>query len=146
MAANTTISNAAAIVGVDNILDLIDAGSGAGKIRIYGGGSGQPANPDVAVSDQTLLAELTLSDPAFAGATDGAPGGVATANSITDDSSADGTGTADWFRVLDSDNNAIIDGSAGEAADSPDLTLDNKDINAGQTVSITSWTVTMPES
>jgi len=142
VAANTTISNAAAIAACDAIVDLLDAGDGAGKLQIYSGS--QPANPDVAITDQTKLAELTLNDPAFGAAADGEPGGVATAESITDDSSADATGTAAWFRAVDSDGTAIIDGTVGTS--DADLILDSVSITAGQTVKVNSWTITMPES
>lgn len=144
MATNTTLSNAAAKAAADAIVDLIDVGTtnANGKLRIYDGT--QPANPDVAVTTQNLLAELDLSNPAFGAAADGDPGGLATANSITDDSSADATGTASWFRVVDRDENAIIDGSVGTSG--ADLNLGSVSITSGQAVSITSWTVTMPES
>lgn len=142
MALNTTISNAAAIAACDAIVDLLDAGAGAAIIRIYDGA--QPANPDVAVGAQVLLAQLTCTDPAFGAAADAAPGGRATASAITDDASADNTGTASWFRALDSNLLAIIDGSVGTT--DADLILDSVSITAGQTVSVNSWTVTMPES
>ena len=38
----------------------------------------------------------------------------------------------------------VIDGSAGVAADSTDLTLNDKNITVGGTVSVTAWTVSMP--
>jgi len=142
MAANTKISNNAAKAACDAVVDLLDAGAGAGKLQIYDGA--QPANPDIAVTTQTKLAELTLSDPAFGAAADDNPGGKATADTITDDSSADATGTAAWFRAVDSDGNAVIDGSAGTA--DADLILATTSIVAGQPVQVDSWTVTMPES
>lgn len=142
MALNTTIGNAAALAACDGIVDLIDAGSGAGKLRIYSGT--QPTNPDVAITDQTLLAELTFGDPAFGAAADGTPGGVATANSITADSSANASGTATWFRAVDSDDNAIFDGTVGTSG--ANLNLDSVSITAGQSVSVSSLTFTMPET
>ncbi len=142
MALNTTISNAAAIVACNGIVDLLDAGAGAALVRIYDGT--QPANPDVAITTETLLAELTCSDPAFGGATDGAPGGVATASAITDDSSANATGTASWFRAVDSNGLAVLDGSVGTSG--ADLNLNTVSITSGATVSVSSWTVTMPET
>lgn len=142
MANNLTISNAAAIAACNAMVDLIDAGSGAGKLRIYNGT--QPNNPDVAITSQTLLAELTFSDPAFGNAADGTPGGLATAGTITADSSANATGTASWFRIVDSDDNAIIDGTVGTG--DTDLVLDSVSITSGQTVSVSSMTATMPES
>ena len=142
MANNCTISNAAAKAAADAVVDLIDGGAGAGTLKIYDGS--QPTNPDVAVSTQTLLATLTFSDPAFGAAADGAPGGVATADSITDDSSADATSTAAWFRVADSNGVAVIDGSVGTSG--ADLNLNTTSIVTGAVVSITAYTVTMPET
>lgn len=135
------ISNAAALAMCNALVDLLDAGSGAGYIEIRTGS--QPATVETAASG-TLLATLTLSDPAFGDAADDNPGAIATANSITDDSSADATGTAGWFRAYDSDDNAIIDGTAGTSG--TDLILDDASITSGQTVKINSWTVTMPEA
>ena len=142
MANNFKISNAAAKAACDAVVDLIDAGAGAGKIAIYDGA--QPAGPDTAVTTQTKLAEPTFSDPAFGAAADGNPGGVATANAISDDTNADNTGTAAWFRITDSDGNAIIDGSVGTV--SADMVLNTTAIAAGSTVSLTAGTVTMPEA
>jgi len=56
---------------------LVDAGSGPGVLKIYAGPV--PGSVNDALSGQTLLAALTLSDPAF-GPTDGQ--GIATANPI----------------------------------------------------------------
>lgn len=142
MAVATRISNDAAKAAADAITALLNAGAGAGKLRIYDGT--QPAGPDTAISDQTLLAELTLTDPAFGAAADASPGATATAASISDDTSANATGTASWFRAVDSDDNAVIDGSVGTS--DADLILDSVSITAGQTVKVNSWTITMPES
>ena len=142
MANNTTISNAAAIAACDGVVDLLDGGAGAALVRIYDGA--QPANPDVAIGGQTLLAELTCTDPAFGAAADAGPGGRATANAVTDDASANATGTASWFRAVTSAGTAVIDGSVSTSG--ADLNLNSVAISAGATVSITSWTVTMPET
>jgi hypothetical protein len=138
MALNTIISTAARNAACDAIVDLIDGGAGAGTVKIYTGT--QPAGPGTAVGAQVLLGTLTCSDPAFGAASSG----VATASAITSDTSADATGTAAWFRVLDSNAVAIIDGSVGTAT--ADMILDSVSIVAGGTISITSWTITMPAS
>lgn len=122
-------------------MDAVDAavngGAGAGVLKIYDGT--QPADADTAVSGQTLLAELTFSDPAFGAAS----GGVITANSITDDSSANATGTAAWFRVEDSTGTTVFDGDVTtSAAGTGDLQLDSTSITSGQTVSVSSFTIT----
>lgn len=142
MALAPAISNAAAKAMLDALTALINAGAGAGKLRIYSGT--KPTNPDVAIGAQVLLAELTLSDPAFTAATDANPGALATASAISDDTSANNTGTATWFRVVDSNDVAIIDGSVGTS--SADLILDDTALVSGQTVKVTSWTITQPET
>lgn len=141
--ANTTISNAAALAACDAVVDLIDGGASNGYIEIRTGS--QPANPDAAATG-TLLATLNCSDPAFGDAADDTPGGKATANAITDDSSADATGTAAWFRAYDSDATAIIDGDVTATGGGGDMELNTVSIESGATVEVTSWTVTMPES
>ena len=138
MATNTRVSAAGVNAACDAIVDLIDAGASNGTLKIYT--ATQPANPDTAISDQTLLATLTLDDPAFGAAADG----VATAGSITSDTSADATGTAAWFRVADSDGTAIIDGSVGTSG--ADLNMDSVDFTAGSNISISSWTFTVPKN
>ncbi len=117
--------------------DLIDAGSGPGTVQIRTGA--QPATAATAASG-TLLGTLTLSDPAF-----GAPSnGVVTAGAITGDSSADATGTAGWFRVLDSTGATVMDGSISASGGGGDMILDSTAIVAGGTISVTSWTITQP--
>ena len=121
----------------NGIVDGIDAGAGAGTIKIYTGA--QPAT--VALNpDGTLLGTLTFSDPAFgASAT-----GVATASAITSDASADASGTAGHFAIYDSDANPLMDGTCGQG--SGDLSFDNNVIVAGGTIAISSLTVTVPIS
>ena len=155
MANVTTMSNAAAIASCNAIVDLtgirlnttvgsdlIDGGAGAGLLRIYDGS--QPTNPDVAVGAQVLLAELTCSDPAFGNAADNTGKATATASAITSDTSANATGTASWFRVVDSNGLAIIDGSVGTSG--ADLNLSTVSIVATGTVAITSWTYSVSET
>lgn len=142
MAKKPSISNLAAKNSCDEVTVLIDAGAGAGKLRIYDGT--QPVDVDTAITSQVLLAELTLSDPAFGAAGDGNPGGEATAGTITDDTSANATGTATWFRAVDSNGLPVVDGSAGTS--SADLILDSVSITAGQTVKVNSWVLTQRET
>lgn len=142
MANNFKIANAVAKALADAFTTALDAGSAA-LIRIYDGS--QPTDPDTAVGAQTLLAELTMSATSFGAATDGNPGGLITANSITADSSANATGTAAWFRMLTQNAGSVIaDGSVGTSG--ADLNLNTVSITAGSQVSITSFTITMPES
>lgn len=89
MALNAKRTNAAATAACDAMAVLANGGF----LDIYDGA--QPVTADTAVGAQVKLASLPLSATAFAGAVNG----VATANAITSDASADATGTAAWFRI-----------------------------------------------
>lgn len=146
MALNTRISNEVALLACDAVVDRLDEGS-AGDI-LQGRSGAQPADPDTAASG-TLLFTLPLSDPAFGSAADANPGGRATANAVTNDSSADATATLGYCRASASNDNATslddhIDGEAGTSG--ADFNFNTLSIVSGATVSLTSWTVTMPES
>jgi len=131
MATNPKRSNAAVNAAADAVCPLVNNG----YLRIYNGT--QPATADTAISTQTLLAELRFNTTAFGAAS----AGVATANALTADSSADNTGTASWFRALKSDGtSAVFDGSVGTSA--ADLVLNSVSISAGASVSVTAFTYT----
>lgn len=133
MANNPQLANATATAAADAVVDLLDNG----YLRIYDGT--QPADANTAVSTQNLLAELRFGAPAFGAASNG----VATANAITADSSANATGTASWFRALASDGTTVVfDGSVGTA--SADLILNSTAIQSGAEVSVDSMTYTQP--
>lgn len=127
IAYNTALRNAR----LDEVTTDLDAGTGAGKLRIYDG-----TRPATGGAATTLLAELTFSDPSFPAASSGSM----TANAITDDSSANATGTATWFRLVDSDNNFVMDGDVGTSGS--DLNLSSTSIASGATVSVSSFVLT----
>ena len=133
----TRISTAARNAAADGVVDLLDAGAGAGYIEIRTGA--QPAAVGDAATG-TLLATLPLSDPAFGAAANG----TATAGAITSDANADNSGNAGWFRAYDSEGTAVIDGSVTATGGGGDMQLTSVAITAGETVQVTSWTVTMP--
>lgn len=134
MANDVRLSDACANAAVNAIVDLLNSG----KILIYDGT--RPATADDAVSTQTLLAQLTFGNPAFGDAADG----VATANAITADSSANAIGTATWFRVVTSSDGKMFDGTVGTSG--CDLNLNTVSIVEGAEVSCSSFTVKLPQS
>ena len=139
MAKSFKISTAARDAACNAIVDLVDAGAGAGTIKVYTGAA--PTNPGDAASG-TLLGTLTCSDPAFGASSTG----TATASAITSDTSADNSGTAGYFRILQSDGTTVVmQGTAGVAGDTPNLVFDNATIVAGGTIAITALTVTVPQ-
>ena len=86
----------------------------------------------------TLLGTLPLSATAFGTWA----AGSATANAITQDASADATGTAGYFRALNSGLAAVIDGTV--ATSGTDMILNSVSITSGATIDITSWTINHP--
>lgn len=142
MALGTKISSATAISMVEVVRTKLDAGAGAATVQIRK--DAKPATVDTAHSNQAgdILVTLTLNKPSFDNATD-----AGTYSEMSCDvtpaisANAGNTGTAVWFRAYDSSGTAVIDGTAGEAADTTDMTLDSKNIVSGQPVSIVSWKI-----
>jgi hypothetical protein len=114
-------------------LDQVTTRAGASALlRIYDG-----TRPATGGTATTLLAELTC-NATFAPA---ASGGVLTLNSITQDSSANATGTATWFRIVKSDGTTfVMDGNVGTSGS--DLNLNSTSITSGGSVAVTSFTIT----
>lgn len=138
MAADPRLTNASASAAADAVVDRIDAGAGAGTIKIYTGTI--PTDADTAVGAQTLLATLTFSDPAFGAASNG----VATASAITSDTSADATGTAAWARIADSTGTTVMDVTVGTSGE--DINFNTVSFVTGATVAITALTYTQPKT
>jgi hypothetical protein len=109
----------------------------SGKLRIYSGT--RPTDANTAIGSQTLLAELTMNSTAFGAASNG----VITANAITQDSAADATGTASFYRIFKSNGTTVLhDGEVGTSG--ANLNLSTTSIVAGQPVSCSSFTITVP--
>lgn len=133
MAANIKYSTA---LQQARMADLVSNIGSAGLLKIYDGT--QPASPDTAVGAQVLLSTHTCGSP-FGPASSSAHPSVLTANAIGS-ATAGNTSTATWFRITTSGATAVVDGSVGTS--SADLILNSTSITSGQTVSITSLTVT----
>ncbi len=125
IAINATLRNARA--------DAITTFTGASALlRIYSG-----TRPATGGTATTLLAELTC-NATFAPA---ASGGVLTLNAITQDSSANATGTATWFRLVKSDGTThVLDGDVGTSGS--DLNLNTTSLVSGGPVAVTSFVLT----
>jgi hypothetical protein len=95
------------------------------------------APADCAAADSgTVLATLPLPSDFMAAAASGAKAKAGT----WEDTSADATGTAAHFRIKASGGTVHLQGSVGQG--SGDLSLDNTALVAGQTVTITGFTLT----
>jgi len=130
--------------GARAMADVLAALANGGTLRLYSGS--QPAEADAAPTG-TLLASGALPNPAFGAATDGAPGGVATAAAIAA-ITASAPGTLGWFRVLSSGGATIWDGNIGLGASGADMIVAGASLAvvAGSSITISSLTVTMPEA
>lgn len=117
----------------NSMLDAITTLAGASALlRIYDG-----TRPATGGTATTLLAELTC-NATFA---PGAAAGVLTLNAITQDSSANSSGTATWFRIVKSDGTThVLDGNVGTSGS--DLNLTTTTIVATQPVSVASFVIT----
>lgn len=117
-------------------LDLVATDIGnSGQLRIYSGTP--PADVGTALSGNTLLAQLTGN----ATIAPSASGGVLTFNAITQDSSADATGTATFFRWYDSGGStARVQGTVSTSG--ADMNLNTTSIVSGGAVSVSSATIT----
>jgi hypothetical protein len=115
------------------MMDAITTRAGnAALLRIYDG-----TRPATGGTATTLLAELTCGTPFAAGASSG----VLTLGSITQDSSANATGTATWFRIVKADGTThVMDGNVGTSGS--DLNLTTTSIVSTQPVSVTSFVIT----
>lgn len=132
MAHSPKLANLTVNAEAEALSDLFDTG----YLRIYSGT--KPVDADTALSGNTLLAELRFGNPAFGAAVNG----VLTANALTQDSSADATGTATFFRAFRSDGTTVImDGEVGVSGS--DLNLNSVAIQAGTIVQVTSMIITV---
>ena len=123
-----TLTTAARNAACDAVVDLIDGGT-------------TDANGDLVIrtSGDVEVATLAMSNPAFGAAATG----VATASTISDDTSATG-GTAANFIFQDRDNTEVLEGDVTATGGGGSLELSSLSVGAGDTVSVSSFTVTMP--
>jgi hypothetical protein len=116
------------------LTDITTRAGASALLRIYDGT--QPATGGTAT---TLLAELTC-NATFAPAPSGQ---VLTLNAIASDTSANATGTATWFRIVQSGGSThVLDGTVGTSG--ADLNLNSTSIVTGGTVALSSFTITAP--
>ena len=125
-----TLSTAARNAACNAVVDLIDGDTDPGILEIQD-------------SDDSALVTFTLNDPAFGNA----DSGVAALDSdpaLSD--SADATGTANKAKFMDGSSTSVITGLTVGTDSTYDIEIDNTSISAGQTVNLTSGTITMPAS
>lgn len=129
----TAVKNSA----LDTVKTAIDAGSGAGTIKIYTGT--QPTSPADAITTQTLLGTLTFSDPCGTSAS-----GTLTMSAITQDSAADATGTATWARIADSTGATVCDIDVTATGGGGTLQFNTTSFVIGGPILISAFTISVP--
>lgn len=121
----TTVRNSLA----DLVVDLLDAGAGPGKVRVFAGGTGG-----------TLLCQITLADPAFGAAASA----VATAAGLPKEGTATVAGTANAFTVVDSVDVIAFQGTITATAGGGDMELTSTTIAINDVIRINTFTYTAP--
>lgn len=122
-----TLPNASRSAACNAVVDLVDAGSGAGKLVIM-------------TSGDAVLATITLDDPAFGAASNGVATGAGTPLTAV----ATGDGAAAKFQVTDSDDTVIWSGTVTATGGGGDVTFNTTSILTGQTVTVSSLSYTQP--
>jgi hypothetical protein len=121
-----TLQAAAQNAACNGVVGLIDAQAGAGSLK-----------PET--SGDVACASLPFSVTSFGNAT----GGVATANAITSDTNATG-GTIAQVSFYDATGNKVLEATAGTTG--TEFIFSSLAVGSGDTVSVSSCTVTQPAS
>jgi hypothetical protein len=121
--------------------DAIETAIGASpKLRIYDLTAGAPANCAAAITG-TLLAECQLPADWMANAANA----VKTLLGTWQDSSADGAGIADFFRIYDNGAaNCHLQGTVTATGGGGDMEVDNTNVAVGQQFSVTAFSLSEP--
>ena len=115
------------------LLNAIDAGGAAGSVKIYNG-----TRPATGGAATTLLSTITLAFPSASVAS----GVLTLLGTPLSDTNAAATGTATWARVSTSAGAFVADCSVSGTGGGGDIQLSSTSIASGQTVRITSGTIT----
>ena len=116
-------------------LDAVESTIGASAILEIR--SGAPPATCATADSGTVLATVTLPADWMAAAS----GGSKSMNGTWQDTSADGTGTAGHFRIKDSGGTTCHIQGTVTATGGGDMTVDNTSFAAGQSFSVTSFTL-----
>jgi len=121
----------------NNQLDQIETTLGTTPhLRIY---TGTPPADTATAASGTLLADMTLPSDWMAAASSGSKAKSGT----WQDASADGTGTAGYWRLWDSTvTTCHAQGTVTGTGGGGDMELDNTSISTGQSVTISTFTIT----
>jgi hypothetical protein len=125
------------------LLDAIESNTGTSAIlKIYDLTAGAPADCAAAITGTVLVTMPLPSDWM-----NDAAGGVKTLAGTWTDTSADDSGTADFFRIFKTDGTTCqMQGTVTATSGGGDMEIDNVVIAAGQTVTVTTFSLTAPNA
>jgi hypothetical protein len=119
----------------NDLLDGIDSVFNSGTLEIRSGS--QPASANDAATG-TLLASIAVPADSFAAAS-----GRSKAKAGTwEDTSADNTGTAGWFRLKNGADTRRLDGAVTATGGGGQMEVDSTSFTAGQQFTVTAFTLT----
>lgn len=99
--------------------------------------TGAPPSNVGSASTGTVVATLPLPADPFTQA-----GATISKSGTWEDTSADNAGIIGHFELCQSDDTVVIRGTVTETGGGGDVTVDNNDVNAGQPVTVTSFSIT----
>jgi hypothetical protein len=114
--------------------NLVEGWLSGGSVQVYT--SPRPSTADIAISTQTLLATITLPNPAGT-VTNGVFTSVTLSQVLVSN-----TGSAVWCRVIDSVGATIFDGDVGTVGSGSFLETTNTSLTQGAYLAISSFTIT----
>lgn len=124
-----TISDALANLFATDLDNQLNLGGGPAKVKFYTGT--KPAKPDTAITTQTLLGTATCSTDAGTYASR-----RYTFNGITQDASADATGTATWARFESTTGAGVLDVDCSTAGGAGFLQMNSTSVIIGGPISV----------
>lgn len=127
---------------LNQVKTACDAGGAAGTIKVYSGTL--PATPETAIGAQILLGTLTLTYNPCGAVSGSGSGLIFTYSTITQDSSADATGTAAFARFSTSAGTVIFDCDITVTGAGGVLQLNTTNIVSGGPIQVTAFTLAIP--
>lgn len=141
MANDLKIDSDMATTLIQALADLFDASTSNNTLKVYDDTDTIPADADSGVGTSVLLVTINLPEPAFGTAAAGA-----VSKTGTWQGTAVATGTANFYRLEDDTANTVVQGTVGLTAGTWDLEFDDITWSTDGTVTISTFTLTMPES